>query len=505
MSTFIAEAVPGPLDNTLNLDCEADMTERIPMKQLERMLLNIDVPDSEIRPYLVQSAEESTPLNPVVKVNPAKVETTPMEGALEGAVALASLNGIARWRRQQRYRRKVRTWAGLKIVSEGDSWFQYPFLLDDVIDNLFDDYAIFSLDSAGDLISDMVKQNELVSAVAQERPQLVLLSGGGNDILGGSRLSDMLPPYQKDRPAEAYLGKAFDSNLRRVLSDYEILIRRIVAIDRGIHIICHSYDHAIPAGGRWLGKPLAKIGITDPVLQRRLVQLIVDRFHAELVALTQRVANVRLVDCRGIVQSSRWHDELHPNNAGFKAVAGRFAQEIAAATGTSAVMPEMALEAGALRADVPEMAVLAPSLPEQADALLTTYSEPILLREIGRIKVLADAGDEAAGAPLQVSRTSVEETFPEQLDTGSRLADDALAAVSVALGNGGADGRFALAQTLRAQPVRAVVPVADVLSNYCGLPETATALLAALVAKRLLEEAPELGAPRSGMPPQHVS
>lgn len=481
------------------------MTEQITVKQLESMLLDIDVPDSAIRPYIVQSAEESSPMNPVVKVNPAKVEMTPMEGALEGAIALASLNGIARWRRQQRYRRKIRNWAGLRIVSEGDSWFQYPFLLDDVIDNLFDEYAILSFDAAGDLISDMVRQNELVSAVAQERPHVVLLSGGGNDILGGARLSSMLPPYQEGRAPEDYLGEAFAANLRRVLSDYEIMIRRIIAIDSRVHIICHSYDHAIPANGRWLGRPLAKIGIVDPMLQRRLVQLIVDRFHEELVALTRRVANVRLVDCRGTVQPGRWHDELHPDNAGFRAVAARFAQAIAAATGTPAAMPEAALETVSLHDDVLEAATPVPDLSEGAQALLATFSEPIVLREIGRIKSLADAGAEAADHPLLVSRTSIEETFPEQLDTGRRLADEAVQATLEALGGSGAADRFALAQALRAEPGMAAVQVANALSGYAGLPERGVALLAAVVAQRLLDEAPVLPAHGAGMPPQHLS
>ena len=87
------------------------------------------------------------------------------------------------------YRKKIAVgWSGLRIVSEGDSWFQYPFLLDDVIDQLFDQFAIFSLDAAGDLLQDMKKQDELSGAITAEQPQVVLLSGGGNDLLGDGRL-----------------------------------------------------------------------------------------------------------------------------------------------------------------------------------------------------------------------------------------------------------------------------------------------------------------------------
>lgn len=450
-------------------------TEKISVKQLERMLLDIDVPEAELRPFIVESAEESTPLNPVVKVNPARVEIN----YLEGAIALGSLNGVSRWRRQQRYRSKIQGWTEMRIVSEGDSWFQYPFLLDDVIDQLFDHHAIYSLDAAGDLISDMVRQNELVSAVVQEQPQVVLLSGGGNDVLGGARLSTMLPSYHPERAPEDYLGAAFEANLGRVLADYETLISRMFAIKPDTRVVCHSYDHAIPANGRWLGQPLARIGIVDPGLQRDIVWRIVDRFHSGLSAIAARYPGVRLVDCRGKVQSNRWHDELHPDNAGFKAVAALFAAAIAGETDAPLSATEAAMRPGAIEATAPAL-----SLSDQAQALLSTYSEPILLREIGRRKALADARDPAAGDALLVYRTSIEEDFPEQLALGSRLADDAARVASSALGVPGAPGR-AMAQDWPGESRAMATQVAASLSGYAGLPAAGTAMLAAVVAARL--------------------
>ncbi len=438
------------------------MKAPISVKQLESMLLDIDVPDSAIRPYLVESLEESNPLHPVVKVNTAKVFTTP----LEGAIALASLNGIARWRRQQRYRQKLEDWKGLRIVSEGDSWFQYPFLLDDVIDNLFEKYAIFSLDAAGDLISDMVKQNELVSAVVQEQPHAVLLSGGGNDVLGGSRLASLIPPFAPGRPAAQYLSPNFQANLQAVLSDYETLIVRLRAVKNDIRIICHSYDYAIPAQGRWLGVPLARIGIEDPQLQREIVRLIVDRFHAELARLARKYPNMHVVDCRRVVQSHRWHDELHPNNAGFKAVAALFDRAIGAQPGVVHAAAPVA-SAGAV-----EVAVPALSLAAQAQELLATYSEPIVLREIGRRKALADVRDPAAGDAILVYQTSSEEVFPEQLELGHQLADAAARVASNAIG--GSDG------SVEAK----VAQAAASLSGFAGLPPAGTAMLAAVIVAR---------------------
>lgn len=69
--------------------------EPIDRAELERLLLDPDVPDSALRPYLKIEAVESQAFRPNVVVNPAMVTF----GAEESALALASLNNIARWRR----------------------------------------------------------------------------------------------------------------------------------------------------------------------------------------------------------------------------------------------------------------------------------------------------------------------------------------------------------------------------------------------------------------------
>jgi hypothetical protein len=134
----------------------ADRITQAPVEAsaFERMLLDPDVPDEALRPYLVESPEDTRAFQPSVRVNPDRV----IAPETEAAVAMASLNGVARWRRLQRYKRDAADGRRLRIVSEGDSWFQYPFLLKDVIDWLSEHYAINSLDAAGDLLSDMVRQ-----------------------------------------------------------------------------------------------------------------------------------------------------------------------------------------------------------------------------------------------------------------------------------------------------------------------------------------------------------
>jgi lysophospholipase L1-like esterase len=375
------------------------------------MLLDPDVPDEVLRPFLIDSAQDSGPFRPVVQVNPAKVEAD----LTEGAVLLASLNGLARARRQRRYRDKIKTWTGPRIVSEGDSWFQYPFLLKDVIDWLSEPYAIWSLDAAGDLIADMVRQGELVTAVVQERPDLVLLSGGGNDLLGSSNLARAVAPYEAGRAAEDYLGGAFDTNLRVVLGGYRAMLDRLSQVAAGTPVLCHVYDHAVPKRGRWLGRPLAAAGIEDPALQLEIIRVIVDRFHAKLSELINRYDQVHLVDTRNTV-NGRWHDELHPTDSGYASVAQLFARLISKLTNTRE--PEIVSPAGV-------EAVAETGADERELDLLAQQPRSLLLNEIGRRLKLRDAGDPEIDEPLLIFPSSVDQEYPEFAAAGAELLSQA--------------------------------------------------------------------------------
>lgn len=447
---------------------------RIDAETFERMLLDINVPDEALRPYLVESATETGAFGPVVQANSATV----VAPTTEAAVLLASLNGIARWRRQQRYRRKIADWAGVRIVSEGDSWFQYPFLLTDVIDWLSEPYAVFSLDAAGDLLSDIVRQGELITAVVQEKPHVVLLSGGGNDLLGGSRLSAALLPYEPGRPAEAYLDDAFENNLRAVLIDYEQLFSRLTQVAPQTPILTHVYDHAMPANGRWLGRPLSAIGITDPALQREIVRAIVDRFHTALVRLAGKFTNIRVIDTRGTVRDDRWHDELHPNDGGYRAVARLFARAIADATGT--VPPDLALESavesGPLDArDEADLALL----------LLDQHQEHAFVREIGRREALAQAHDPRAEEPLAVYPSSLEALYPDLQVLGQHVVAMARQVAFAECCGPGGQAHRALEQAVQAGPAAVVRHLASIISGQATPVGARALMVAAMLTRRI--------------------
>jgi V8-like Glu-specific endopeptidase/endonuclease/exonuclease/phosphatase family metal-dependent hydrolase len=299
----------------------------ITLSRLLEMLRDEDIDDHEIRPYLKLDEERSTAFDPAITYNPELVTDDATE---EGQVFLASFNWFSKRKRQKRYRKKIKGgFSGIRMVSEGDSWFQYPVLLDDVIDQLFDDYAIFSLGGAGHLLKDIIDEDEITEAVRREMPAFLLLSGGGNDMVGDARLATMVDKYDSknpDRPAADYLDDDFDTFLSEIRDLYHGLFSRLHARFPKLKILTHGYDWALPADGKWLGKPLKKQAIRKMGLQKAIVREMIDRFNAVILNLAEDFEHVVYhVDCRGAVAGKKsWHDELHPKNDGYKSVADRF-------------------------------------------------------------------------------------------------------------------------------------------------------------------------------------
>jgi lysophospholipase L1-like esterase len=386
--------------------------EKIDRAELERLLLDPAVPESALRPYLTLDPIESQGFRPSVVANPALVDY----GATEAAMALASLNSIARWRRQVQYGWKIGTWTGLRVVAEGDSWFQFPFLLDDVIDHLFDRWAIYCCSAAGDLLSDMARQDELSAAILAEKPDILLLSGGGNDLLGDGRLVRYLAPHAAGMSPADYVKPEFDALVATILDIYADLIRKALAAGAS-RIVCHSYDYAIPNNGPWLGRPMLKLGITDQPTQRAILKVLIDRFHAGLVAMAAGFhGKVIVADCRGLVADNEWYDELHPTNVGYGKVA-RVIRAAAEGVPVESIAPD-ALESMVVSRPLPVADA------EAVDALLAT-DDDVLLAEIGRRAAIIElAPDAASGLVLELPQRLTEGIATSFLERGTALVDD---------------------------------------------------------------------------------
>ncbi len=71
------------------------------------------------------------------------------------------------------------------VMIEGDSWFEYPLFLKDVTDQLEKkpNMAIYSMAAGGDWIANMISGLEYKTEYKKIKPDVFILSGGGNDML----------------------------------------------------------------------------------------------------------------------------------------------------------------------------------------------------------------------------------------------------------------------------------------------------------------------------------
>ncbi|CAL8979735.1 hypothetical protein RHODGE_RHODGE_03450 [Rhodoplanes serenus] len=327
---------------------------RISFAELERRLQDIDVPDAALRPYFTGDPSSSRPFAPVLTIDPQRVELDTIESfRVENAFAMDWANGIARFRRQARFKRRRTRGERLPVlVAEGDSWFQFPLLLDDVIDQLDPAYLIWCTSEAGDTLARMVgKAAEYVDAIAsQERPLALLFSAAGNDLIGVEPdgtpvMYKVLRDFEPGRPAHWYIETdAFAERLAFIEKAYRTLLDTIDrTFGRRVAVVLHGYDRAIPAGAgdprrpwwaardQWLGGPMTRRRIADPALQRGIVAAMIDRLGALQARLCGgnnaggAFPTAWQVDVRGTLPAvTDWADELHPTSDGFARVARRF-------------------------------------------------------------------------------------------------------------------------------------------------------------------------------------
>jgi len=326
---------------------------RVSMRELTELMRDPSIKETELRQYFVGEPTLAKPFAPGVIPNPALVDIAQPRDIVEGAMAMSWANGLSRMKRQARFqaRQAIGDRAPV-LVSEGDSWFQFPVLLSDVIDDLANDYNVWSVDAAGDTLQNMVFDGaEYMQALRRNAGSVkaFLFSGGGNDIVGEdargkSVVTQIVKRFQAGQPVSWYLDTpAVEQKLRFVEDCYRRVLDNVAREFPALPVICHGYDYAVPGGGpgetrspswaavdKWLGRPMREeLGIDDPALQRAIVHELIDRLNLVLQRLcggsyaSGLFRNAWHVDVRGTV-GARWADELHPTDDGFASVTGLF-------------------------------------------------------------------------------------------------------------------------------------------------------------------------------------
>jgi hypothetical protein len=262
------------------------------------------------------------------------------------------------------------------ILAEGDSWFNYPIILTDIIDRIRmeSNFALYSLAAGGDWFLNMLSGREYVEELSILHPDVFLISGGGNDLVGSKRLAAIVDPRgnsnefdesewakklitdanQTSTPLDVekfttglqYLSKDFFALLMFFHLQYYSLIDGILGKPdkpgkfSGLKIITQGYDYARPSHakgfgpkllnwyipfvrlflghGSWLKEPLQLRGIPDEAeLHQKIVYSMIYLFNEMMIDIgrvfreKRNQPNVFHIDSRGSVGIDGWVDELH--------------------------------------------------------------------------------------------------------------------------------------------------------------------------------------------------
>lgn len=256
-------------------------------------------------------------------------------------------NSWARSRRNRHYQEMLKKYpAKVRIVSEGDSWFQHP-LVTDIIDHVSRLYPVYCVAAAADTLRNYVsaryKRGEyFLDTLQKEQPSFFLLSGGGNDILGSQFRGYLNENPGNDLPEgedpRRFLKDSLFDELKSLMDIYRTLFNHLKSEYPQLCVIVHGYDYPVKlndARKGWLGKYMIEKGIDRPGDRKAAIRLIMDTFNELLKQVADEFAGqVYYLDVRNIVRCNeaegvdQWYDEIHPNHDGFQQVAMKFIQQL---------------------------------------------------------------------------------------------------------------------------------------------------------------------------------
>ncbi|WP_028857481.1 SGNH/GDSL hydrolase family protein [Psychrilyobacter atlanticus] len=233
----------------------------------------------------------------------------------------------------------------LTILAEGDSWFDYPrnmfFLGPDanIIDHLYDkkDLIIYNMASNGDEAVEMLSGEnkfKLIKALESYKFDILLFSGGGNDIVGGYDFNFILNEKKDSMKWKDCINlERLEIKIDQIKSSYKFLCE--IAKDYpNIKIVSHTYDLCPPSktgfkpikflpttfGDGWLKVYLTEKKIYNYDDQKNIIDYILKALREILIEIDKKYDNFTVVDTQGTLGDKHWRDELHPNSVGFELI-----------------------------------------------------------------------------------------------------------------------------------------------------------------------------------------
>ncbi|SDE69256.1 hypothetical protein [Kordiimonas lacus] len=250
----------------------------------------------------------------------------------------------------------------LNIVSEGDSWFDYPRkifpnkpanIIDHIEDRLHRKANLLRLESNGDEITQIMSDDQrhnltelLDDCARRKRPiHALLFSGGGNDIVGTYDMERFLLPFKPGMTARACINwDAFEIKLNQIKYAWLELINIRDQYSADTKIFTHTYDlpymtgigarfYGVEWAKAWIGPAMTKRGIapddysvTPNIRFRRdIVQEMFNSLAVILEEIEGTTRNFHVTRTLGTLTSAdQWLNEIHPTADGFELLSEKF-------------------------------------------------------------------------------------------------------------------------------------------------------------------------------------
>ncbi len=231
------------------------------------------------------------------------------------------------------------------VISEGDSWFSFPLHANTI--DFLDQFArrklsLLRLEKSGDEFLTIMsgKQRKRLQRYLGRYPvQALLVSGGGNDVVG----ADLLPLLRQKTGSMGWEACIRKERVNLRIGRLEDAYKELLDL-RDDHrpecvVYVHGYDFALPTGkaakafpgvtvGPWIQPQMLERGIEDFEDQRKIVRFLVSRFNDVLKDLAEKRDRLVYVKTPGTLADIEWNDELHPSRKGFEKVAKVFRKEL---------------------------------------------------------------------------------------------------------------------------------------------------------------------------------
>ncbi|MGA8806447.1 MAG: hypothetical protein WB973_01130 [Thermoanaerobaculia bacterium] len=230
------------------------------------------------------------------------------------------------------------------VISHGDSWFAYPIYAN-IIDQLDEmtqhRMSLLRLEGTGDELIGILDVGGLAALKTQMQhhpPDVLLLSAGGNDIVGPELLTFVAERTSPFDPVTALATVALANRFDAMKKAYERLIAARDQVAPHCLIVTHGYARPIPSGtkahylgfssGPWIKPFLEHLKYTDPIEQRAIVDELMSRFNK----LVDSFAGPKFVkvDLRHVISEDEWSNEIHPTRHGFEDAARELLMQLKA-------------------------------------------------------------------------------------------------------------------------------------------------------------------------------